>query len=99
MGYYINAEGIGSHQKAEALIRLHGAKLVSRDADPKIDFSKIPEDKALVCVVENGYFDAAAYCYDEDEYKAFSDATRDQRKRTWLYLNKEWTTRITGYRG
>jgi hypothetical protein len=37
----------------------------------------------LVCVVDNGPFEAAAFCYNINEYLAFTDK-RDKRPKTWL---------------
>ena len=37
----------------------------------------------LICVVENGPFDAALYCVDEGEYEAAAD-TNDTRHKRWI---------------
>lgn len=75
MGKYINTnskgEFIGPLNKAQALID-DGATVT----DPSFK-------ENLVCVVENGIFDAAAYCYSEDEFRCFSDP-KDDRPKTWL---------------
>lgn len=75
MGYYINKTTKGktlpSIGKATALIN-DGGKAVSGD--------KFEEN--LVCVVSNGLFDAAGYCYSEEEYEIFKEP--DGRTRTWL---------------
>lgn len=41
----------------------------------------------LVCVVENGPFDAAAYCPEEQDYIAFTHS-EDRRVKHWLVFNK-----------
>jgi len=75
MGYYINenskGESLPSRGKARALI-LDGAKVVNATFQPN-----------LVCVVENGLFDAAGYCYNEKEFTIFNDPT-DYREKIWL---------------
>lgn len=38
----------------------------------------------LVCVVENGFFDAAVVCYCGEEYKEFK--RNDGRPKRWLVL-------------
>lgn len=81
MGYYIETTK-SSLQKAEQLLaefpsitRLSKAELVN-DAE-----------NVTVCVVENGFFDAAAVCYSEREFRAFNDAS-DPRPKTWLKVPK-----------
>ena len=79
MGYYINQNSKGdslpSSGKVEALIA-DGATLVESELigvwQPN-----------LVCVVNNGPFEAAGYAYSEEEMKAFSQAN-DPRPKTWL---------------
>ncbi len=75
MGYYIDenskGERLNPHLKAQQLIN-DGAKRVN------------PEwQENLICVVENGLFDAAAYCYSEMEFDEFNDVM-DSRRRTWI---------------
>lgn len=75
MGYYVNKDSKGqslpSTGKAQALV-----------ADGAIRVS--PEwQENLVCVVENGFFDAAAYCYNEKEFDYFIE-NPDPRPKTWL---------------
>jgi hypothetical protein len=38
----------------------------------------------LVCVVDNGMFEAAAYCYSENEFHEFKRT--DGRPKTWLIV-------------
>ena len=75
MGYYINhiSTGKALHAigKADALIA-DGAVEVSGD-----EF--VPN---MICVVDNGIFEAAAYAYDEDEYNVFKRP--DGRPKQWL---------------
>lgn len=37
----------------------------------------------LVCVVDNGFFAAAAYCYSQGEFEEFSKTTRPKK---WLIV-------------
>lgn len=74
MGYYINknskGEDLPAHGKVAALME-DGAK------------SCLPYFKPnLICVVDNGMFEAAGYCYNEDEFEVF--AREDGRDKTWL---------------
>jgi hypothetical protein len=75
MGYYINQTSTGqplpSIGKVKALV-LDGAKIVAPEYQPN-----------LVCVVDNGPFEAAGYCYSEEEFKEFNNPG-DWRPKTWL---------------
>ena len=51
-----------------------------------IDFRATPQDKVLICCVNNGFFYAAAVAYNEAEFKAF-DAP-DGRPKSWYLLDK-----------
>lgn len=79
MGYYINdlkdGTWLPAREKVKFLIEKANAKV--------IPFPKefVPD---LVCVIHNGNFDAAGYCYDENEMKSF--ARPDDRPRTWLIV-------------
>lgn len=42
----------------------------------------------LVCVIENGTFDAAGVAFDEMEFRRFVDG-RDGRHWTWLMMPKD----------
>ena len=93
MGYYLE---VPKHvDKAQQLIELHGAEVL---LGKPINFSDIPEDKALVCVVQNTFFDAAALCYSEREMLDFSDPM-DFRPKTWLLMDKEKAHKLSGYGG
>lgn len=91
MGYYVNHETLGNTGKAQKLI--DNFKAVEAQAP---HFSAIPEDKALVCVVENGPFDAVALAFSEQEMKEFM--CLDGRKKTWLYMDKKLAHKLSGYK-
>jgi hypothetical protein len=82
MGKYINSTSKGqmntsANDKALALIQ-DGAQVIPQ---PK-EF--IPN---LVCIIDNGFFGAAGYCYNEGEFKAFTDPT-DPRPKKWFIWDK-----------
>lgn len=80
MGRYVNLTSKG------ALGRSAGEKCDGILADGGKEIRKPKEfQKNLVCVVDNGYFGAAAYAYSEREMKAFQlpDDTRPKRWFTW----------------
>jgi hypothetical protein len=89
MGYYIEVPK--NLNKAAQLMDLYGAELMPMD----MGFSEIPADKALICVVQNGLFDAVGYAFDETEFRAFSEP--DGRTRTWLLMDKKLVHQLTKY--
>jgi hypothetical protein len=48
----------------------------------------------LVCVVENGPFDAAAFCFSENEFTQFNNPY-DSRPKHWLIY--EHAEELSGY--
>ena len=82
MGLYINhlADGteLPKFDKANFLVQMAGAKRL------KFPFAFQPD---LVCVVENGEFDAAAYIDSELELVRFGMPRRgDNRPKHWLVV-------------
>lgn len=73
MGKYINGIGTTFDEKFENLSRNHAAIVIPK---PK-EFTD-----NLVCLIDNGYFSAAVYCYDESEFIVFSD--NDGRRKCWF---------------
>lgn len=96
MGYYINTtmdgQSLGRINKANSLILTSGAVSIPQ---PK-SFAEVPPDKALVCVVSNGPFEAAGYCFSEREFEAFTVPT-DCRIKQWLLMPKTLVEKLTGY--
>lgn len=82
MGLYI---GIDMHHgKAGFLIKQCGAELL--DAAPA-SFEAIPKGKVLVCVVDNGPFEAAAIVVDAEFFAQVMDPT-DTRPRNYLMMDR-----------
>lgn len=80
MGYYINQlknrQPLPALDKALFMVEnIEGVKIIPKPTE-------FVEN--LVCVVENGPFDAAAYCYDENEFDVF--ALNDGRRKTWMII-------------
>lgn len=81
MGAYIEVpENKG---KARQILDIYGGKDVS--GERPLTFADIPPGDALICVVDNGLFEAAAWVYDRREFVEFSD-TRDSRPKQWLLI-------------
>lgn len=79
MGYYINnlpnGEKLPSLGKAEALLTIEGATQIPQP-------TKFQDD--IVCVVDNGIFEAAGYAYSPEELEVFSRP--DGRPKVWLKI-------------
>ncbi len=90
MGYYI--ETGTNHGKADVLVEKHGAVKIPC---PK-SYGDIPDNLGLVCVVDNIYFEAAAYCYSEREFVEFNNAS-DPRRRQWLLMDKILAKQLSGF--
>ena len=75
MGYYIETGGV--YDKADVLVKRDGAEIIEQ---PK-RFDDIPDDKALICVVDNLIFEAAGYAFSLEEFEAFSDPA-DRRDKS-----------------
>ena len=87
MGNYINQDSQGNILPACGKAK----KLVADGA------LIIPEPKefkeGLVCVLENGLFDAEGYAFDKKEMEEFK--RNDGRRKTWLYY--EHAKKLSGY--
>lgn len=97
MGYYINTDSNGQplpRDKFSALAKEPSCVIISEP--PR--FEDIPQDRAAVCVADNGPFQVAAYCFSASELEAFSDS-EDARKKYWLLLDIQYVRQATGYRG
>ena len=82
MGYYLQTPE--THGKAEFLCEEYGGEIInSQEAE---ELMNDLESTAVVCVVNNGIFEAAGYCFSENEFKAFS-RPGDTRPKTWLKFN------------
>ena len=95
MGYYIEVPN--DKQKAEQLVELHGAQIILK---PK-SFNDVPEGKGLICVVDNGMFEAAAFCYSAGEFKEFETDYGNggnQRPRKWVLLDIDKAKKLSGCR-
>lgn len=76
MGKYINTTT--TKQELPALGK--AAKLIEDGATLILDKPSFQDN--LVCVANNGFFECAAYCHSEDEFKAF--VRPDGRPKIWL---------------
>ena len=90
MGYYIQTSG--NHGKAREICELHGGTIIGQ---PK-EFSQIDPVDGLICVVDNEIFEAAAYCYSEEEFNEF--AREDGRQKQWLVIPRNLAESLSGFK-
>lgn len=79
MGYYIGSET--NRNKGNYFEQWHDAKFISHPAS----FAEVPVGQILICIKDNGIFEAAAVIYSEDEFCRFSDPN-DTRPTEWLVM-------------
>ncbi len=93
MGYYI--EGTEDKGKARQILDLYGGRVVSGVPS----FKDLKPDEAIICVLDNGSFEAAGFAYDERELAVFAapDRLGPQRPRTWLIMDRKKACELTGY--
>ena len=92
MGYYIETPG-SNKQKAKIICEQHDAIQIPQ---PKT-FQEIPAEMALICVVDNGPFEAAGFAHNEREFQEFSNP-RDSRSKTWILMDRTKAEVLSGYR-
>lgn len=89
MGFYI--ETPHNNNKARYLIDTEGAVEINR-ADA---FDAMEEGCAVICVVDNGAFEAAAYVDSIKELIRFSRA--DNRPKVWLKMDRKRAEELVGF--
>ncbi len=90
MGYYI--QGGGALGKTQFLVTEMGGKQIPQPRS----FDDIPADKALICVVNNGPFQAAGLIFSPSEFKAFTLPT-DYRDKEFVLVNRQDAFDAAGY--
>lgn len=91
MGYYIETPG-QNHDKAQAILDAHGGR---RLTGAPASLSQFEGNEAVICVMDNGAFEAAAFCYSEEELAEF--ARPDGRPKEWLIIDKTRACELTGF--
>ena len=87
MGFYIQGPLVG---KADFLMERYNADIVSMTRAQQL----VGDDKlAVICLVDNGPFEAAAYCYDAREFAGFTHP-EDMRPKLWMTMDKETVHRL-----
>lgn len=91
MGRYINSLDPNSRDwelpavgKVKELLKVPGSRIMHFTWIANISKETFPKD--LVCVVDNGNFEAALYCYDYIEFRHALPHMGDDRPRTWMIV-------------
>ena len=90
MGYYLQAPT--HHGKADHICKTHNGTIIPQP----IYFKDVPVNKGLICVVDNGPFEAAGFAYNENEFLAFSRED-DYRPKTWLLIDRAKAEALSGF--
>ena len=88
MSWYIEGP---DRDKGEFLINEHGAIPI----DTPTSFEDKPHGKALICIIDNGYFEAAAYCCDDRDFGRFTYP--DPRPKRWYVMDKDVAEELSGF--
>jgi len=91
MGYYIPTSE--AKNKAAYIIKNYDARPVVRPHE----FGDIKENEALIVVIDNGFFEAAGFAFDESEFKAFTDPS-DVRGKGFLLMDLKKARELSGYK-
>lgn len=80
MGYYIQTDDVKN--KAQYIVDNYGGTII----DDKDALVAVSQGMGVICVVDNGPFEAAAFCYNLPEALEF--ARPDGRQKTWVVMDK-----------
>lgn len=89
MGYYIEGPSKG---KVEYIIKNWKAVEIPQPGT----FSSILPQHGLICVVDNGLFEAAGFCFDAQEFDAFTRPD-DYRPKTWLIMPRDLAEKLAAF--
>jgi len=92
MGYYIEVPS--NKNKAQQIVASYDGEIIQ---GAPISFQHIPQGKAAICVVDNGAFEAALFCYDKEELAVAKDTREDPRQRTWLLIDWDKACKLTRF--
>jgi hypothetical protein len=92
MGFYIQTPTVRD-KAAHIAAEYHGMVLGA----PPVTYADIPPGKALIVVVDNGPSEAAAFCFDEYEFRAFTDPA-DPRPKSYVLMDHALAATLSGYK-
>ena len=88
MGFYIEGP---AKDKASFITVEYGGKVISEPDS----FEDIPEELGIICIVDNGPFEAAGFAFNEREFSVFKHP--DGRPRIWMTMERKTAEELTGY--
>lgn len=95
MGYYINPPDLRHHGKGEWLIENYDAVEINTEKALRVVESQ-DTSTGVICIVDNGAFEAAAFCFNRDEFDAFTQPN-DNRPKRWLSMDLSLAEELSGY--
>ena len=93
MGYYIQTP---DRVKNKAVAICAAARGTIIGAPPRT-FDEIPAGMALIVVVANPLFEAAAFAHSASEFAAFVNDPSDLRPRQFVLVPRWWAEQESGY--
>ena len=94
MGYYLNSKEMPPLGKGAYLVENLDAY---GPIVPPRTLSVLPSDMALVCVINNFVFDAAALIYNDEELVDIYSYITDRRQKYWYLVPKKTAYELSGY--
>lgn len=96
MGYYLNPPDMRPF-KQEWLKEI-GAVEVGQNKVAKFFDHPFRDMFGILCLVDNGGFEAVAFCYDKRELEACS-LPHDKRPKKWFLLDRKKAKELSEYTG
>ena len=95
MGFYINPPDGRCHHKGQWLIDNHNAtEICVKDA---LDILESKDNTmGVICVVDNGPFEAAAFCFNTEEFHVFT-RPGDCRPKEWFAMDRKTAEELSDY--
>jgi hypothetical protein len=91
MGYYIQTPSVKG--KAEYIATQYKGRIASytKALDAMNDSTK-----GVIVVVDNGFFEAAGFAFNQSEFEAFTQLS-DDRPREFVILDRDVAEKLSGY--
>jgi len=83
VGYYIETSGLKN--KAECILKDYAGEELPQ---PPARYDDIPTGMGLIVVVNNGPFEAAAFCHCPGEFAEFTQDQSDPRPRRYILIDR-----------
>jgi hypothetical protein len=90
MGYYIETGTV--KDKARIIAERYNGLIVPKPPSYEV----VPEDTAIIVVLDNGPFKAAGFAYSKQEFEEFTDPN-DGRRKTFVLIDKALAKKLTHF--